>query len=501
MSKSVLQPFEDYQKARISFVQHIAELATRPQNISTLHSAGVMGLLRPLLLDSINSIQQSAALAIGRLANYSEELAESVVENEIVHQLLYSLENRNRFFKKAACFVLRAVSKHSPKLSSAIVKAGALEPLVRCLEDFDPSVKESAAWALGYISKHNAELANLVVEARAVDNLILCLQEPEMELKRASALTLSYICSHTEHLAHPVAESGLDTITFYLNYQDVKLKKNICLLLANITKHSVELADKVIQKINPQKLLACLKPEEDPTVRKNAAFCIRELVNKNTNMAHNIVNHKGVEILVDFISTTQGETKLHGILALGSIASFKSDLAFTIITKKGLNPLKLALKEETSLHIKAAVCYCIGQIGRHSPQHAKEVSDEKILPIILYYYMSYESNDELKEHALEATIKIIQATTAVSTLEPLLQVSDPSLLEIIFLQLIKHLKNNKEEQKDFMNSGGLQKLQELRKKVDEVLKAKIDEINVYYPPHVVQYFSPDYAASLLEKIT
>ena len=45
---------------------------------------GVMALLRPLLLDNVPSIQQSAALALGRLANYSDELAEAVVSNEIL---------------------------------------------------------------------------------------------------------------------------------------------------------------------------------------------------------------------------------------------------------------------------------------------------------------------------------------------------------------------------------------------------------------------------------
>ena len=43
-----------------------------------------MALFRPLLLDSVPSIQQTAALVIGRLANYSEELAESVVQNDII---------------------------------------------------------------------------------------------------------------------------------------------------------------------------------------------------------------------------------------------------------------------------------------------------------------------------------------------------------------------------------------------------------------------------------
>ena len=61
-----------------------------------------------------------------------------------------------RFYKKAAAFVLRAVAKHSPELSQAVVASGGVDALVLCLEEFDPGVKEAAAWALGYIARHNA---------------------------------------------------------------------------------------------------------------------------------------------------------------------------------------------------------------------------------------------------------------------------------------------------------------------------------------------------------
>ena len=93
--RAVLQVFENYQKARVNFVQTVAELATRPQNIEALQNAGVMQLLRPLLLDNVPSIQQSAALALGRLANYNDELAEAVVSNEILPQLVYFLAEQN----------------------------------------------------------------------------------------------------------------------------------------------------------------------------------------------------------------------------------------------------------------------------------------------------------------------------------------------------------------------------------------------------------------------
>lgn len=93
--RQVLQVFEQYQKSRTAFVQTVAELATRPQNIETLQNAGVMALLRPLLLDVVPTIQQTAALALGRLANYNESLADAVVKGDILPQLVYSLSEQN----------------------------------------------------------------------------------------------------------------------------------------------------------------------------------------------------------------------------------------------------------------------------------------------------------------------------------------------------------------------------------------------------------------------
>ena len=61
MSASLLQVFEQYQKARVQFVQAIAEAATRPQNIDTMQNAGVMQLLRPLLLDNVSTSIDSSA--------------------------------------------------------------------------------------------------------------------------------------------------------------------------------------------------------------------------------------------------------------------------------------------------------------------------------------------------------------------------------------------------------------------------------------------------------
>ena len=74
-------------------------------------------MLRPLLLDTVPTVQHTAALALGRLANCNDELAAAIVSSDILPQLVYSLAEQNRFYKKAAAFVLRTVAKHDPKLA------------------------------------------------------------------------------------------------------------------------------------------------------------------------------------------------------------------------------------------------------------------------------------------------------------------------------------------------------------------------------------------------
>lgn len=491
MTRQLLHPFEEYQKARITFVQDIAELAKKKQNIDGLASAGVMFLLRPLLSDTVSSIQQSAALAIGRLANYSVNLAESCIKNEILPQLLNTLSVQNRLYKKAACYVLQAVAKHNTSLANAVVSTSALDDLVSCLEEFDPGVKQAAAWALGYIAKHNTELAYKVVSAKAVPSLIICLQEPEIELKRASAMTLSFICQHTKQLAQQVVEIGINQIAFFISYNDVILKRNICMLLGNIVKHSIELADYVMEKLNPTKLLSCLN-EQDPMIAKNAAFCLCEIARKSFENSRKLVDAGGAAIIVEFITNVKGDVRLYGIMTLGYIASYKSNLASELIKARAIVQLKDALQNETQHYIKAAACYALGQIGMHSSTHAKEVSDAYVLYLMLLFYRAHDSSDELKEQAKTALINIICKCSNLAALEPLITKASDDVLSCILDQYLLHLKSSTSEKKQFIQNEGLKKLQDLYNDLQPDLKLKVDEINALFPESIVKYYSPEY---------
>lgn len=515
-SRQVQQVFERYQKERSAFVQKVAELANHSENIETLQNGGAMALLRPLLLDVVPSIQQTAALALGRLANYNEDLAEAVVKGDILPQLVYSLAEQNRFYKKAAAFVLRAVAKHSPQLAQAVVDCGALDALVICLEEFDPGVKEAAAWALGYIARHNAELSQAVVDAGAVPLLVLCIQEPEMPLKRIAASALSDICKHSPELAQTVVDAGaIAHLAQMILNQDSKLKRHIFSALSQIAKHSVDLAEMVVEAEIFPAVLSCLK-DDDEYVKKNVATLIREIAKHTPELAQLISNAGGVGAVVDFTKESKGNVRLPGIMMLGYVAAHSETLAMSVILSKGVTVLAsilsghedqdqriLSVKELSGNeedHIQAAIAWALGQIGRHTPEHAKAVAVTNVLQSLLYCFLNTASSEDLQAKSKKALKNILQKCVHLPALEPLLNDAPPHILKHVVSQFAKVLPHDAKQRRQFVTSGGLRKVQEINAERNSELSEHINTINNCYPEEIVRYYSPGYAEKLLQRV-
>lgn len=54
--------------------------------------------------------------------------------------------------------------------------------------------------------------------------------------------------------------------------------------------------------------------------------------------------------------------------------------------------------------------------------------------------------------------------------------------------------------RSFVVTEGLKKIQQIKAGPGSKLRQYIDEINSLYPPEIVQYYSPDYAKTLLAKL-
>ena len=58
--------------------------------------------------------------------------------------------------------------------------------------------------------------------------------------------------------------------------------------------------------------------------------------------------------------------------------------------------LAIALTEEQEDYIQAAAAWALGQIGRHTPEHAKAVAVANVLPKLLNCYLQADSSEDLQ---------------------------------------------------------------------------------------------------------
>jgi hypothetical protein len=217
-------------------------------------------------------------------------------------------------------------------------------------------------------------------------------------------------------------------------------------------------------------------------------------------LAKLIVNAGGAAAIVDYISEAKGNARLPGIMTLGYIGAFDESLAMGIIVSKGILPLKDALRNEPEDHIRAAAAWSLGQIGRHSADHARALAEVDVPHCLLAAFIDEKSSEDLKTKAKRALKSIVQMCLYLPALEPLLQLAPPNILKYVVNQFAKTLPNNAEAKRTFVQSGGLQKIQEIKAAPGSKLREYIEGINSLYPQDIVQYYSPDYAQTLLKKI-
>jgi hypothetical protein len=188
-------------------------------------------------------------------------------------------------------------------------------------------------------------------------------------------------------------------------------------------------------------------------------------------------------------------------MTLGYISAFSETLALAVIVSRGVAPLGHALEKETEDHIKAAAAWSLGQIGRHSADHAKSVSDFGVLPKLLDVYLDTSSSDDLKTKAKRALKSIVQKCVFLPALETLLHASaPPNILKYVCGQFAKVLPNDVAAKREFVQNRGLATLQKIVSEPGSKLAEYIQTINNCYPPEIVQYYSPEYATTFMEKI-
>lgn len=64
-----------------------------------------------------------------------------------------------------------------------------------------------------------------------------------------------------------------------------------------------------------------------------------------------------------------------------------------MIVSQGVPPLKDALINEPEDHLKAAAAWALGQMGRHSPDHARSLAEGDVLSQLLAVYLDKHGSE------------------------------------------------------------------------------------------------------------
>ncbi|CAI5503312.1 unnamed protein product [Closterium sp. Naga37s-1] len=568
-ARAVVSAMETYHDARIQFVGKVSDLAFSPQNAEAFFSLGAMQLLLPLMHDVMSSVRSAAILSLGRLANVSDTWANDIVDRNILPDLCKALAGNNRHHKRAAAFAVKAVARHAGAELAAVGSSGpgsVLPVLAECLTDAMPAVRETAACALGHVAKQSREAATRVIETGAVATLIGSLHDEEVA--RMALSVLGDIARHSAEHATIVADGGrgeadggagaaeggaIGRIVALLGSKDVKMRRQVCVCLSQIVKHSEALAIRVACAEGISRLFLCLH-DSDQALRRNAAFAMREIARKSPAAADRLIHLGAIGPVIDAVLTEEGgagSARLAVVQALGHLAGAGGEGALAIVASEGVAPLKeLLIQADVEESVRGACAWALSQIGRHSSAHVKAVADSGALidmvtvaTVDLAHAASGASNAaggaaaaslaavEARTRIVRALKDLVSGVGELESLDSLLQWTTlpEGILEAVLLRIFHVLNSSSNAcRSTFVQSRGFAKLQRLHEEAEARRAAAkaaggeggaggaacvhngvdynavydhIAMINTFFPFEVSVTYPPEYQQRLLEKLT
>lgn len=280
------------------------------------------------------------------------------------------------------------------------------------------------------------------------------------------------------------------------------LKRQALNALANVACHTTELAEFCVEAEIFPKILIHLGHEKD-FVQKQGARLVQEVVKHSLELAQLVVNSGGIGALVQLLMNscnTEEDVITPAATALGYISGQSPHFALAVIECKGVVALVMCLQQEKTDCQLAACVWALGHIGKHTPEHSRALAESNVFPRILELYERTTSSEDL-QHKCKCALKMsLQCCLHIAALEPLLYSAPPEILKYILGQFSKVLPNDPAARRLFITTGGLKKVQEIQADPGTHLAEYIAIINSCYPDDIVRYYTPGFPDSILDRI-
>lgn len=122
--------------------------------------------------------------------------------------------------------------------------------------------------------RNGPDLAEQIIDQVGIPSILKCLNEPKTSLKRIAVNCLNQIVKHNDDLARRVIsdnEKLIDNLENCLfQSEDILLRRQTLICLANIAKHKRTLAEKIIEKVEFSRVLPIL--HENDLIVKVSVF-------------------------------------------------------------------------------------------------------------------------------------------------------------------------------------------------------------------------------------
>ena len=461
----IIPPFEQFQKARVLFVQSVAEdLAAQSQLSEALQSHGVVPLLHALVQDKVPSIQRNSLRALGRLASCSEQVATEIAgQNSLLPQVVSLLRDPYaKLFKQDAIFVFRSIARHSSKLAQTVMtNSQAVEAVIDCLNDLSlkPEVRAEAARTLGYMGRHEETTARRVVKKGAILPLLRCaeLANEDGEVKRIAASALCDIAKLSPELAHAVGDGrchGRLNVTAYNNAKTQSPKKKTSTthspqrttrqealsregmnVFRSYQRARISFTQTIAQlSTNPEQvellqmcgvlsLLRLVLPDNNPSIQVYATSALSHLTKSHPEFSAEVASsEKGVlPLLVCFLSNSGRGYKKVSTQCLGYIARHDADLAQSIVDQNAIPLLLRCVAEKDSSPsggdhavVKRNAVFALACISKNAPELAQAVVDQGAAEILVP--LRTTKDPKLKQQVLQCLAQIGKHTSELGEL-------------------------------------------------------------------------------------
>ncbi|KAL1458127.1 hypothetical protein WDU94_008298 [Cyamophila willieti] len=516
MSRSSIKfCIQQYQKARLCFIQTMCSFADKPHTLPLLKEFRIRNLIEPLLTDPTEAIEHAAVSFLAKLICTKETNSRHILATGLMKKVLKHFHRRNNHYKITALHMMGCASPQHAKIDKLIHKH--MYGITAGLQDFDLNIRTSTAMALGNIARNNKVLAERIIQVDAVPDLIRMLSSKEPSLKHAAAFALDNLIKTGPELAEAVEESTvIPALVKNLQHDYHKIRSDAFQCLADMARQSPGMANKVATtQVISNTVQHLYYPDKE--VQKNAANLLRDLCKHNLRFVDMVVNEGGLDAFLEIIDEEYGSKTLPAIISVGYMAAQSEELSRHIIAVFGITRLREILQNELQdsqektdnkqekqrknceEQLQVAAAWTLGQIGKHSVENVTSLSEEKVLLTLFDKTIQPSASDNLKHKCRNALNLLIPKCEDWTVLEVMFLGNDseelwPSLL----CAFSKIIPCDPHARRSFVRSHCLAKMIMIEEKAEYLPYMR--KIYDCFPDEVVDLESPNYLKYLMKTL-